>query len=737
MSPPLAHARGTPGLVWAHRGVGNDLWLRVYLPEPTSLAACPEGSDGPLRPLTAELDPGYHDLTLPTDEVVAALSAPGTAPTPPTGTWELLAGAATPLIAAADAVVSLRGIPTVVGGAALLVEVRIGAAGAAQLRVTERAPWLEVASIDREGCEVAVRGTLRGIAAPAGPEQITAALVDRDTGSRLPVAVGMEGPGLRLGIDLAAVPADDVTRHRNVVLDVAGRAVRAAGFEDDLVGKHRLALTDPEEGHSDGRWWTTTLRFTDRDHLVVTTTAARSRPPGDPLATWEVEHGALEPEDADDGPTRGRGHRVLRAGARALFQLLSWWVRRRTPTTSRDDTGDRTAHRVHLLLANLHAAGGTVRATANLANALAARDDTEVALVSVYRLVRRRYVTLAPEVRTRVLVDEPALDDQPVTGPTAWLKRRLRAVPSVLIPADDPRAHRFSLLSDLLLVRWLRGVSSGTIVTTRAGLSVTAARFARPGVHIVAQQHVPFETQTALLRSVLVDSYRQADAVCVLTEADAGLLRGPLSDARTLVRILPNPLEEPPGGPPEAPLTAPRIICGGRVSPVKGTDLLLAAFARIADAHPDWELRIHGSARADRLAAAQHLVRAHQLHDRVRLLPPTPRFELELAKAAICAVPSRHEAFGMVVIEALQAGVPVVAFDCPVGPGEILTDGHDGLLVPPEDVDGFAHALATLMTDADRRHQLAHAGRRRAADFAPDRVAAAFVDLLDELGSSG
>ena len=737
MSQPLTHADGTAALVWAHRGIGTDLWLRVYLPEPGTIAARPRGSDEPLRALTAELHAGYHDLVLPAAAVVTALSGHATEPEPRTGNWDLVVGADAPLVAAADAVVSLRAIPTVVDGTALTVDVRTGDAGIAQLRIAERDPWLEVISIDREGSEVTVTGTLRGIGTPARAEQVSAALVDRESGHRLPVSVGIEGTGLRLRVDLAAVPAADVTRHRNVVLDLAGRAVRAAGFEDDLVGKQRLLLTDPEEGHSSGRWWTTTLRFTDRDHLVVTTTASRTSAPGDPLETWEVEQGDLEPEDADKPAVRGRGHRLVRAGARAVFQLLAWRTRRaHRPSlrTAGEDDGDRAVHRVHLLLANLHAAGGTVRATANLANALAARDDTEVALVSVYRLVRRRYVTLAPEVRTRVLVDEPALDDHPGTGAAAWLRRRLRAVPSVLIPADDPRAYRFSLLSDVQLVRWLRSVSIGTIVTTRAGLSVTAARFSRPGVRIVAQQHVPFQTQTPALQTELVDSYRQADAVCVLTEADAALLRGPLADAGSRVRILPNPLEEVPGGPPDAPLTAPRIICGGRISPVKGTDLLIAAFAQVADAHPGWELRIHGSARADRLAAAQHLVRTHGLHDRVRLLAPTARFELELSKATICAVPSRHEAFGMVVIEALQAGVPVVAFDCPVGPGEILTDGQDGLLVPPEDVDAFARALSTLITDAERRRQLAGAGRRRAADFAPAAVAAAFIDLLEELG---
>ncbi len=751
MSQRPADTAAPPRLVWAHRGTGTDLWLRVHLPEPGPVAARAADGDGPLRPLTADLEAGYHDLTLPVAEVVAALAGHTPTDEPLMATWDLVAGDDRPLLAGTDVAVSLRTVPTVVDGTALAVHVRRSDTGTAHLEVVERAPWWEVSSLTRDGTEVEVTGTLRGIRAPRAVGELTAALIDREDGSHLPVPVGIadaegSGPAVRLRIDLAAVPAEELTRHRNVVLDLDGTQVRAAGFEDDLVGKHRLVLTDPEEGHAAGRWWTTTLRFTDRDHLVVTTTGARTSPPDDPLATWEVEHGDLEADSDADAPTRRARHRVLQTTGRVVFRVLAWRAGRArsrsrpaAPTGGADDGGSHVpraaagGHHVHLLLANLHAAGGTVHATANLANALAAREDTEVALVSVYRLIRRRYVTLAPEVRTRVLVDEPALDDHPGTGPAAWLKGRLRATPSVLMPADDPRAYRFSLLSDVQLVRWLRSVDGGTIVTTRAGLSVIAARFAPAGVRVVAQQHVPFATQTPTLRTELVHSYRRVDTVCVLTKADADLLRAPLAGHGTRVRILPNPLDEVPGGPPAAPLTSRRIICGGRISPVKGTDLLIEAFARIADDHPGWELRIHGSARADRLAAAQHLVRRRGLHERVRLLPPTPRFDLELAKAAVCAVPSRHEAFGMVIIEALQAGVPVVAFDCPVGPGEILTDGRDGRLVPAQDVAAFADALGQLLADADQRHRLAAAGRSRAADFAPDAVADAFVALLEEL----
>ncbi len=756
MNRRAGDGRAPPRLVWAHRGAGTDLWLRLELPEPTTLwarrIADPDGPGssagvpGLDDPATAGASAvllsevavaGFQELHLAVPEVAAALRR-ATGGDTAEARFALVTGDGIPLHADRDAAAALRAIPVVVDGAAASVEVRAGRDGTARLRLARRAPWLEIAAVRRDGQVVVVTGHLRGVPLPHEPHRLTAALVDRDDGDRLPVPVELHGEEVRLRIDLAAPPASASVHHRNVVVDVAGTPVRAAAFADDLVGKHRLVLTDPWEAEDAGRWWTTTVRYTDHDHLVVTTTAARDQPPGDPLATWEVEHGDLDGDGTT--ATRRRGQPVLRAVLRAALGLLAWWAgraRRRAPAAPAsgvpppaDGAAVAVPHRVHLLLANLHAAGGTVRATANLANALADRADSEVHLVSVYRLVRRRYVTVVPEVRTRVLVDAPALDEQARRGPIGWLQRRLHAAPSVLIPADDPRAYRFSLLSDVQLVRWLRGVRCGTIVTTRAGLSVTAARFARPGVRVVAQQHVPFETQTPALQTELMDSYRRVDAVCVLTEADAALLRAPLAAAGTTVRVLPNPLEEVPGGPPPAPLTARTIICGGRISPVKGTDLLIAAFARLAEHHPGWELRIHGSARADRLAAAQHLVRTHGLHDRVRLLPPTPRFDLELAKASVCAVPSRHEAFGMVIIEALQAGVPVVAFDCPVGPAEILTDGRDGLLVLPQDVDAFARALDRLLQDAELRHGLAAAGHRRAADFSPAAVADAFVTLL-------
>lgn len=780
-----------PTLVWAHRGPDDELWLRIHSGTPGQLRVRPEGGqlrpgqplpgDAPL-PGCAPLAAGETDLTVPLPALVDTLTGDPTEPR----TWQLCLDDQ-PVRAGRDATLSLRPLAVAAAGGRRAATLHLDAAAGdpCQLRLEPRDPWVEVTTVRAVDAILTVTGRLVGTGADGRWE---AQLVDRDDDAAVPVRCDVEvsadhavdaqqtadpatgqqpSPATATAMATAAADPDrpstvtvrchlDVlepaatTRTCNLTLTDGERTLRFAGLLDDLRGKHRAIVIDPVVRQRDGQWSVVRPRFTDRDHLVVTIEASRDDPPVDPLTTWELEQGDLQ---ADEDGSAGLGpHRVTRAVARLLVTVLAGWRRlgrvvhravasRRSASASaaRPPHGASgsghgepdPARQIHLLIANLHAAGGTVRATVNLANALASRPGNQVQLVSVYRLLRRRFFAVAPEVSTRVLVDEPYLDRHPGSGPAARLRAGLRRVPSVLVPADDPRAHRFTLYSDLQLLRWLRGVRAGTIVTTRSGLSVVAARFARPGVRIVAQQHVPFATQPPALQAELLASYRRVDAVCVLTVADQTAIGTQLAGARTRIEVLPNALDAP--APRPAPLTAPRIICGGRISPVKGTDLLLAAFAQLAAVRPDWELRIHGSARADRLAAAQLLVRRAGLHDRVRILPPTERLDLELAKASIVAVPSRHEGFGMVIVEALHAGVPVVAFDCPVGPAEILTDGVDGLLVPAEDVDAFASALLRLVDDEALRHRLASAGHRRASDLAPDVVAARFESLLDTL----
>ena len=107
--------------------------------------------------------------------------------------------------------------------------------------------------------------------------------------------------------------------------------------------------------------------------------------------------------------------------------------------------------------------------------------------------------------------------------------------------------------------------------------------------------------------------------------------------------------------------------------------------------------------------------------------------ETEWAKASIAAVSSDWESFGMTILEAMHAGVPVVATDCPHGPGEIITDGSDGLLVPPGDADAFAGGLLKLIDSVDQRRQMGEAATVTARRFDPRGIAGEYEQLIGEL----
>jgi glycosyltransferase involved in cell wall biosynthesis len=144
-----------------------------------------------------------------------------------------------------------------------------------------------------------------------------------------------------------------------------------------------------------------------------------------------------------------------------------------------------------------------------------------------------------------------------------------------------------------------------------------------------------------------------------------------------------------------------RLVAMGRLARQKGFDLLIDAFASLADRHPNWRLDIFGDGPLQ--DALQQQIARLGLEQRIHLPGWTDDRLAEFSRADLFVLSSRYEGFPNVLLDAMACGLPAVSFDCPSGPAEIIRDRVDGLLVEPEDVDALADALNQLMADDAKR----------------------------------
>jgi glycosyltransferase involved in cell wall biosynthesis len=176
---------------------------------------------------------------------------------------------------------------------------------------------------------------------------------------------------------------------------------------------------------------------------------------------------------------------------------------------------------------------------------------------------------------------------------------------------------------------------------------------------------------------------------------------------------------EPNGEPKPYRVEVPRLLCVGRLIPIKGHVVLLRAFAEARRQVPGLELEIAG--RGPLEPALRALARELGITSAVRFLGYVAPIQTAIERAGIVVVPSMGEGFGMVALEAMERSRPVIAAEIG-GLGELVEDGVTGVLVPPGEAEPLRDAIVRLARDLGRAAQMGDAGRRRAlAQFLQQR----------------
>lgn len=222
----------------------------------------------------------------------------------------------------------------------------------------------------------------------------------------------------------------------------------------------------------------------------------------------------------------------------------------------------------------------------------------------------------------------------------------------------------------------------------------------------------------------LVGHLKQLDRMVVLTES-AKTDWPELSNVVLISDPLPFSVNQ------VSDLSSKRIISIGRYAYEKGNDLLLRVWSVVQKSCDGWVMDIYGM--GDREPYRQLMSKLEIDESRCHLCGCLKDVKEQYINSSIFALPSRFEGFGLVIIEAMSCGLPVVSFDCENGPKNILTNGQEGFLVTPFDIEEYAEKLLWLINNEDCRKQMGINAYRASRRYGIEGIAAQWNNMFDEL----
>ena len=194
--------------------------------------------------------------------------------------------------------------------------------------------------------------------------------------------------------------------------------------------------------------------------------------------------------------------------------------------------------------------------------------------------------------------------------------------------------------------------------------------------------------------------------------------------------VIPNSLPQYPTKPADLSVEKKRVIAVGRLDYQKGQDLLLKAWNQVEKQYPNWHLDIYGDGR-EREALNTQIIALNL--KTVTIHSALADIYSEYLKSDFLVCSSRWESFGLVLIEAMSCGIPVISFNCDNGPRNIIQDGEDGLLARNGDIDDLAAKTIYFIKNHEVRQAMGSQARLHAARFKENSILTRYVNLYQQL----
>lgn len=221
-----------------------------------------------------------------------------------------------------------------------------------------------------------------------------------------------------------------------------------------------------------------------------------------------------------------------------------------------------------------------------------------------------------------------------------------------------------------------------------------------------------------ILKWQLLSAIWKFDKIIVMTESEKEAW-----NLKDKVVCVPNMLVTYPDQEPEMSHVHKSVISVGRYAYQKGYDLLLESWRIVQKTHSDWTLHIYGSHDGSVGDYEQLMDQIQQYHiTNVNLHQSTNEVYSCYAKSDFYVMSSRYESFGLVLIEAMSCGLPIISFDCKYGPQSIIKNGQTGVLVSPNDIKEMATSICSMIENNESRQLMAVSARQESKNYTSEII---------------
>ncbi|AXP82464.1 putative poly(glycerol-phosphate) alpha-glucosyltransferase [Mariniflexile rhizosphaerae] len=173
-------------------------------------------------------------------------------------------------------------------------------------------------------------------------------------------------------------------------------------------------------------------------------------------------------------------------------------------------------------------------------------------------------------------------------------------------------------------------------------------------------------------------------------------------------------------------------IAAGRIAPVKQFEVLIDIWEQVHTKNKEWQLHIYGTGDTHYLEKLQKRIHDKNLNNHVFLKGPTNNIQSKMLSSSLFVMTSANECFPLVLLEAQACGLPIISFDCPNGPRNIISN-DTGKLIDPMDINGFSEALLEIMANPNKRKAWGKQARIHAANYSVKDIMHQWMAMFNKL----